>query len=367
MPVLALAQALDRCATPARAAAWAAAPSGSSPISSRKMVPPSAASNDPARAATAPVNAPRAWPNSSPSISELASAAQSTTTNGPAARDDASWIARATSSLPVPVSPRISTGRVALRDARHLREQLAHRRAGADQAAEARLGPQLDRRRLASGSAARGRCRRRGCARRRAAAPPPTCRFSTKVPLRLPRSRTQVPRSVGSSSACRRDTSRSAMRTWAPGAEPSVVRPADDALVRPRLVVSSPAPAGCARGARAPRDAARSRRRIRRGPSGGSLSKGSPSSYRAVASGVPDAPNRDGVHDAGDLDRRPNAWTSGPPAPQPVDRAVYCCSGPAAGQQQVAVVVHRVLDLAGRCRRASPWRRSPSAVLMAST
>ena len=83
---------------------------GSSPISSRKMVPPCAASNDPARAATAPVNAPRAWPNSSPSISELASAAQSTMTNGPDARADASWIARATSSLPVPVSPRISTG-----------------------------------------------------------------------------------------------------------------------------------------------------------------------------------------------------------------------------------------------------------------
>ena len=74
------------------------------------MVPPCAASNDPARAATAPVNAPRACPNSSPSISELASAAQSTITNGPAARADASWIARAASSLPVPVSPRISTG-----------------------------------------------------------------------------------------------------------------------------------------------------------------------------------------------------------------------------------------------------------------
>ncbi len=42
--------------------------SGSSPISSRKIVPPCAASNDPARAATAPVNAPRACPNSSPSI-----------------------------------------------------------------------------------------------------------------------------------------------------------------------------------------------------------------------------------------------------------------------------------------------------------
>ena len=43
-------------------------------------------------------------------MSELASAAQSTITNGPEARADASWMARAASSLPVPVSPRISAG-----------------------------------------------------------------------------------------------------------------------------------------------------------------------------------------------------------------------------------------------------------------
>jgi hypothetical protein len=49
-----------------------------------------AASNDPARAASAPVKAPRAWPNSSPSTIELASAAQSTMTNGSSARGDAS-------------------------------------------------------------------------------------------------------------------------------------------------------------------------------------------------------------------------------------------------------------------------------------
>ena len=49
----------------ARAAPWPAS-SGSSPISSGKIVPPSAASNFPRRSATAPVNAPRTWPNSSP-------------------------------------------------------------------------------------------------------------------------------------------------------------------------------------------------------------------------------------------------------------------------------------------------------------
>ena len=199
-------------------------------------MPPCAASNAPARAATAPVNAPRAWPNSSPSISELASAAQSTITNGPAARADASWIARADQLLARARLAQDQHRRVALRDARHLREQLAHRRAGADQPAEAlasatarpatpppdsaaRTSVPPTRMRAPSGTSAR-----------------PTCRFSTKVPLRLPRSRTQVPRSVGSSSACRRDTSRSAMRTWAPGADPSVVRPRDHALVRAGLV-----------------------------------------------------------------------------------------------------------------------------------
>ena len=43
-------------------------------------------------------------------MSELASAAQSTMMNGPDRRADASWMARAASSLPVPVSPRISAG-----------------------------------------------------------------------------------------------------------------------------------------------------------------------------------------------------------------------------------------------------------------
>jgi hypothetical protein len=40
-----------------------------SPISSRKIVPPCASSNLPRRSATAPVKAPRTWPNSSISIS----------------------------------------------------------------------------------------------------------------------------------------------------------------------------------------------------------------------------------------------------------------------------------------------------------
>ena len=58
----------------------------------------------PARPATAPVNAPRACRRAG-SISVGATAAQSNTTNGPKRRGDASWMLRAMTSFPVPVSP----------------------------------------------------------------------------------------------------------------------------------------------------------------------------------------------------------------------------------------------------------------------
>jgi hypothetical protein len=80
-----------------------------SPISSRKIVPPSATSNKPRFFATAPVNAPRSWPNSSLSINSGGIAAQLTLTNGPFETALLRWIARAISSLPVPLSPVIST------------------------------------------------------------------------------------------------------------------------------------------------------------------------------------------------------------------------------------------------------------------
>ncbi len=57
----------------------------------------------------APVKAPRSWPNSSLSSRVSASAAQCTLTNGPAARGLLAWSASATSSLPVPDSPVMST------------------------------------------------------------------------------------------------------------------------------------------------------------------------------------------------------------------------------------------------------------------
>ena len=86
---------------------------GISPTSSRKIVPPCAASKKPARSCKAPVNAPRRWPNSSLSSSDSGTAAQFTAMNGFSPLGLARCSARATSSLPVPVSPVTSTGRSA--------------------------------------------------------------------------------------------------------------------------------------------------------------------------------------------------------------------------------------------------------------
>ncbi len=72
-------------------------------------VPPSACSNRPIRLSVAPVNAPRTWPNSSLSTSDAGTAAAFTATNGPFFRGPFWCSAWATSSLPVPVSPRIRT------------------------------------------------------------------------------------------------------------------------------------------------------------------------------------------------------------------------------------------------------------------
>ena len=74
-----------------------------------KSVPPSACSNLPLRCLTAEVKAPRSWPNSSLSISSEGMAAQFTSTNGAPARRLFACSHRATSSLPVPFSPVMST------------------------------------------------------------------------------------------------------------------------------------------------------------------------------------------------------------------------------------------------------------------
>ena len=68
-------------------------------------VPFSACSNLPGLSRYAPVKAPRWWPNSSDSSNSSGRAAQLTFRNWFMARDDAAWIARATTSLPTPLSP----------------------------------------------------------------------------------------------------------------------------------------------------------------------------------------------------------------------------------------------------------------------
>ena len=58
---------------------------------------------------SAPVNEPALWPKSWLSMRSAGIAAQLTETIGRSARGLARWIARATSSLPEPLSPRTST------------------------------------------------------------------------------------------------------------------------------------------------------------------------------------------------------------------------------------------------------------------
>ena len=82
---------------------------GISATSSRKIVPPSAISKAPGFSFTEPVNAPFSWPKSSFSRMSFGSAAQLSGKKGPFALSLLAWMARATSSLPVPDSPKIRT------------------------------------------------------------------------------------------------------------------------------------------------------------------------------------------------------------------------------------------------------------------
>ena len=83
---------------------------GSSPISSKKMVPLWASSKIPCFPSDrAPVNAPFTYPNNSLSNILGDSAAQLIATNGARERELQLWMLCANSSFPVPVSPTIST------------------------------------------------------------------------------------------------------------------------------------------------------------------------------------------------------------------------------------------------------------------
>ncbi len=72
-------------------------------------MPPSASSKHPTRSALASVKAPFTWPNSSLSNTPSLNPPALTATSGFVARWDTAWSQRATTSLPVPCSPVIST------------------------------------------------------------------------------------------------------------------------------------------------------------------------------------------------------------------------------------------------------------------
>ena len=78
-------------------------------IGPSRSVPPCASSKRPGLAPTAPVKAPFSYPKSSDSMRVFGMAAQLILMNGRSRRDDFSCRAVATSSLPVPLSPWIST------------------------------------------------------------------------------------------------------------------------------------------------------------------------------------------------------------------------------------------------------------------
>ena len=82
---------------------------GISEISSSNSVPPSAWRNRPSRSACAPVKAPFTEPNSSLSISSRGRAAQLILMILPLLRGLKAWMRSAITSLPVPLSPVMST------------------------------------------------------------------------------------------------------------------------------------------------------------------------------------------------------------------------------------------------------------------
>ena len=113
------------------------------PISSRKIEPPSASANLPRLVAVAPVKAPRTWPKSSDSSSVSGIAAQFTLMSGISRCALWWWISRATISLPVPVSPVMSTVLLVCATSAHALQHLLHHAAAPDDAVVVELGVPL--------------------------------------------------------------------------------------------------------------------------------------------------------------------------------------------------------------------------------
>ena len=108
-------------------------------------MPPSASSNRPSRRAIAPVNAPFSWPNSSDSSIAGRQRGAVDAHERPRSRALLMWIARATISLPVPVSPRSSTVDVVGATCSTRAQHLAQRRRFADDGAEVELAVRVVR------------------------------------------------------------------------------------------------------------------------------------------------------------------------------------------------------------------------------
>src|ERR1700693_321268 len=110
--------------------------SGPGPISSRNNVPPSASSNRPGLSLSAPVNAPFTCPKNSLSKRPSGTALQFNLTRVRSLRALCSWMARAPSSFPVPLSPVDQDGSIGGRNELNLLHHLSQAGTSADDIAE---------------------------------------------------------------------------------------------------------------------------------------------------------------------------------------------------------------------------------------
>ena len=106
-------------------------------------MPPSASAKRPFLVNVAPVNAPRTWPKSSDSSSVSGIAAQLTLMSGMLRCALRAWMARATSSLPVPVSPVTQHRALRFGDQLRARDHVEDRAAAADDAVVIEFGVAL--------------------------------------------------------------------------------------------------------------------------------------------------------------------------------------------------------------------------------
>ena len=122
-------------------------------------MPPWASSKRPLRSARASVKAPRTWPNISLSKSVDEMPPRFTLTNGRVGARLLRWSASATSSLPVPLSPVISTEASVGGDAADQLQHAQHLRIAADERAKSKRASSSSRDAACSSAAARDAAR----------------------------------------------------------------------------------------------------------------------------------------------------------------------------------------------------------------